>query len=52
MKQFIINEDLANEIMRYLHTKPFGEVWQMVNGLSQIQEVKEKEEPEKAEAAD
>lgn len=35
-KQFIIQEDLANAILQYLASKPYGEVFQLINALQQL----------------
>ena len=35
-KQFIIQEDLANAILQYLASKPYGEVFQLIGGLQQL----------------
>lgn len=35
-KQFIIQEDLANAILQYLASKPYGEVYQLISGLQQL----------------
>jgi hypothetical protein len=39
-KTFIISEDLANKILDYLDDKPFKEVFEMVDGLMKLVEVK------------
>jgi len=50
-KQFIIQEDLANAILQYLASKPYGEVFQLISGLQQLrmfespEPKKEKEKP-------
>ncbi len=48
-KQFIIQEDLANAILQYLASKPYGEVFQLISGLQQlrIMENSEFSEPKK-----
>lgn len=38
MKNFIINEDLANAVFTYLSTRPYREVAQLMAGLGQIVE--------------
>jgi len=35
-KQFIIQEDLANAILQYLASKPYGEVFQLISALQQL----------------
>ena len=35
-KQFIIQEDLANAILQYLASKPYGEVFQLIGALQQL----------------
>jgi hypothetical protein len=39
MKEFAINEALANEILQYLSKQPYLEVVGMINRLSQLNEV-------------
>lgn len=36
MKQFIINEDLAQAVANYLSTRPFREVAALMNGLGTL----------------
>ncbi len=39
----IITQELAQKILNYLTEKPFKEVFQLVNELSQLKKVEEKE---------
>ncbi|MBB4277018.1 hypothetical protein [Rhizobium mongolense] len=39
MKNFIINEELANAVFNYLSTKPYREVAGLMAGLGQLQPV-------------
>ena len=48
-KQFIIQEDLANAILQYLASKPYGEVFQLINALQQLR-IFENPEPQKEKA--
>ena len=48
-KQFIIQEDLANAILQYLASKPYGEVFQLINALQQLK-MFENSEPKKEKA--
>jgi len=45
-KQFIIQEDLANAILQYLASKPYGEVFQLIGGLQQLRIMENPELPE------
>lgn len=39
MKEFVISENLANEILRYLGNRPYAEVVQLVQGLLAVRPV-------------
>jgi hypothetical protein len=39
MKEFAINEALANEILQYLSKQPYTEVVGMINRLAQLKEI-------------
>jgi hypothetical protein len=37
-KQFLIPESLGNELLQYLATKPYAEVYKLVGGLQRMEE--------------
>lgn len=41
---FQIDEKLANAILNYLATRPYAEVYQLINAIGQLKKVEEKEE--------
>lgn len=43
---FLISQDLAQELLNYLATKPFQEVFQLINKLQQLKKVEELKEVE------
>ena len=47
MKQFIINEQLANELVNYLASRPYIEVARLISSLNQMTEVPEMKKKEK-----
>lgn len=51
-KKFIIGEKLANVLLRYLGSKPYIEVVELVNVLQTIQPVSEPEKQESYPAED
>ena len=34
---FKLNEELANKLLNYLASKPFAEVWQLINELQKVE---------------
>lgn len=38
---FTIDEKLANAILNYLATRPYAEVFQLINAISQLKKVEE-----------
>lgn len=38
-----INEQLANMILQYLASRPYAEVWQMIQALQSVEKVEETE---------
>lgn len=42
---FIISQELAQELLNYLATKPFQEVFQLINKLQQLKKAEEPEKP-------
>jgi hypothetical protein len=40
--RFLIEEKLGQEIINYLSTRPYGEVWTLINKLQQLEKHQEK----------
>ena len=36
---FKLNEELANKLLNYLASKPFAEVWQLINELQKVEKI-------------
>lgn len=51
LKNLIISLDLVEVIGNYLITKPYGEVWQIIQALQQLQPAPEPEPQEPPHAA-
>jgi len=45
VKQFLIDEPLANAVLQYLVKKPYGEVAVLIGGLMQLKETQHAETP-------
>lgn len=43
---FLISQEFAQELLNYLATKPFQEVFQLINKLQQLKKVEEPKEVE------
>ncbi len=39
MKQFVISQELAQGVLNYLATQPYAQVFQLIQGLQNLQEV-------------
>jgi hypothetical protein len=42
---FLISQEFAQELLNYLATKPFQEVFQLINKLQQLKKAEEPEKP-------
>ena len=45
MKMYAVREDVLNAVIQYLMTQPYGQVANIMQGLSQAQEVENAPEP-------
>jgi hypothetical protein len=42
MREFIISEEFANQVIKYLVSKPYEEVWALIMGFQKLSPVTEK----------
>ena len=47
MPEFIISQKLAQEVIDYLASKPYAEVYRLIGALQTMKPVKEQETPKK-----
>lgn len=48
MKQFVIREDLAQEILNYLATRPYSEVYKIIAKFQQMPNAEETQKKEES----
>ena len=41
MKKFIVPEEVLVSVLKYLHTRPYQEVAQLIQKIQQVEEVKD-----------
>lgn len=43
MKNYLISEEIRQEVLKYLWTRPYGEVFRLMDSLLKLEERKENE---------